>query len=36
VTKETLKEKIDEIPIVQDIVDVFSEKLLGLPHDREI
>lgn len=31
-----MEAKSDEIPIVRDFVDVFTEKLPGLPHDREI
>jgi hypothetical protein len=34
--KEAAKAKIEEIPIVQDFLDVFPEELPGLPPDREI
>jgi len=36
VTKEAAEAKIEEIPIVQNFLDMFPEELPGLPHDREI
>jgi hypothetical protein len=36
VTKEAMEAEIEEIPIVQDFVDVFPDELPGLPPDREI
>jgi hypothetical protein len=36
VTEEKLGRRIEEIPIVREFVDVFSEELPGIPPDREI
>jgi hypothetical protein len=36
VTEEKLGCRIEEIPIVHEFVDVFPEKLPGIPPDRDI